>query len=155
MNAAQQNIIDDSVWIVLWFDPRRVDRNVGVHGVFDDEETARQEVAAMNYATLATPSIVYHAVNYIVARKPKNRGLRHDERAVDNLNENAMLTLAASAIAHRICIHQEHDPNNGKVHGCCVVCGDPWPCDTAKRFLNTNTTAFRPDAPAPAKEVTP
>ena len=30
--------------------------------------------------------------------------------------------------AHRACIGSEHDPANGKIHGCCVVCGVYWPC---------------------------
>ena len=33
--------------------------------------------------------------------------------------------------AHRACCGVEHDPANGKLHGCCVVCGVPWPCDYA------------------------
>lgn len=43
--------------------------------------------------------------------------------------------LVAAAIAHRACTGTEHDPLNGKLHGCCVVCGDPWPCTSAARFL--------------------
>ena len=43
--------------------------------------------------------------------------------------------LVAAAIAHRVCIANEHDPMNGKLHGCCVVCGAPWPCESAARFL--------------------
>ena len=43
--------------------------------------------------------------------------------------------LIASAIAHRACCGVEHDPQQGKLHGYCVVCGVPWPCDTAKAFL--------------------
>lgn len=41
----------------------------------------------------------------------------------------------AAAIAHRACCGTEHDPSQGKLHGYCVVCGVPWPCDTAKQFL--------------------
>ena len=59
---------------------------------------------------------------------------------------DTMLTRAAAAIAHRVCIYQEHDPANGKVHGCCVVCGDPWPCETAKQFM--------PNIPISVKETT-
>lgn len=40
-----------------------------------------------------------------------------------------------AALAHRVCCGLEHDPANGKLHGDCVVCGVPWPCDTAKAFL--------------------
>lgn len=41
----------------------------------------------------------------------------------------------AAALAHRACCGTEHDPANGKLHGCCVVCGVPWPCETAQYFL--------------------
>jgi hypothetical protein len=37
----------------------------------------------------------------------------------------------AQLIAHRACCGSEHDPANGKLHGCCVVCGVPWPCSYA------------------------
>jgi hypothetical protein len=37
----------------------------------------------------------------------------------------------AQMIAHRACIGLEHDPVNGKLHGYCVVCGVPWPCEYA------------------------
>ena len=42
----------------------------------------------------------------------------------------------ASAIAHRACCGTEHNPAEGKLHGYCVVCGVPWPCKTAERFLS-------------------
>lgn len=31
--------------------------------------------------------------------------------------------------AHRACHAAEHDPLHGKIHGYCVVCGVPFPCD--------------------------
>lgn len=37
----------------------------------------------------------------------------------------------AQLIAHRACCGTEHDPLNGKLHGYCVVCGVPWPCEYA------------------------
>lgn len=37
----------------------------------------------------------------------------------------------AQLIAHRACCGTEHDPANGKLHGYCVVCGVPWPCEYA------------------------
>lgn len=43
----------------------------------------------------------------------------------------------AAALAHRACCGSEHDLANGKLHGYCVVCGVPWPCDTAKYFLRS------------------
>lgn len=36
-------------------------------------------------------------------------------------------------LAHRACGSEEHDPQNGKIHGCCVVCLVPWPCEFAER----------------------
>jgi hypothetical protein len=44
--------------------------------------------------------------------------------------------MIAAAIAHRACHSAEHDPENGKIHGYCIVCGVPWPCDTARSFLS-------------------
>jgi hypothetical protein len=32
-------------------------------------------------------------------------------------------------IAHRACHSAEHDPLNGRIHGYCMVCGIPWPCE--------------------------
>jgi len=43
--------------------------------------------------------------------------------------------LTASALAHRACIGAEHNPEQGRLHGYCVVCGVPWPCETASFFL--------------------
>ena len=37
----------------------------------------------------------------------------------------------AQLIAHRAVHAAEHDPANGKLHGFCLVCGVPWPCDVA------------------------
>ena len=33
--------------------------------------------------------------------------------------------------AHRVCGNEEHDPENGKTSGFCVVCLTPWPCEIA------------------------
>jgi hypothetical protein len=43
----------------------------------------------------------------------------------------ADLERIAQLIAHRACCGAEHDPQNGKLHGHCVVCGVPWPCEYA------------------------
>jgi hypothetical protein len=45
----------------------------------------------------------------------------------------------AAALAHRVCCGTEHDPSNGKLHGYCVVCGVPWPCETAQSYLRRPT----------------
>jgi len=37
----------------------------------------------------------------------------------------------AQLIAHRACHSAEHDPSKGLLHGYCIVCGVPWPCDYA------------------------
>lgn len=38
----------------------------------------------------------------------------------------------AQLTAHRACCGSEHDPATGKLHGYCVVCGVPWPCEITK-----------------------
>jgi hypothetical protein len=50
--------------------------------------------------------------------------------------EKELMILIASATAHRACCGCEHDPENGKLHGYCIVCGVPWPCETAQMFIN-------------------
>lgn len=42
----------------------------------------------------------------------------------------------AAATAHRACLGVEHAPENGRVHGDCIVCGVPWPCETASKYLS-------------------
>lgn len=59
--------------------------------------------------------------------------LRHPAPGAEAMREAAELLAAAQA--HRACCGSEHDPASGKLHGYCVVCGVPWPCDSAKRFL--------------------
>lgn len=36
-------------------------------------------------------------------------------------------------VGHRACLGVEHDPENGKIHGLCVICGVPFPCDLISR----------------------
>lgn len=45
--------------------------------------------------------------------------------------ENRIGERAAVLIAHRACCGTEHNPLEGKLHGYCVVCGVPWPCEYA------------------------
>ncbi len=42
-----------------------------------------------------------------------------------------LIERTAQLLAHRACIGLEHDPQNGKLHGYCVVCGVEWPCEYA------------------------
>lgn len=49
---------------------------------------------------------------------------------MDNM-DSQLIERIAQIIAHRVCIAAEHDPGNGKMHGCCVVCAEPWPCEYA------------------------
>lgn len=41
----------------------------------------------------------------------------------------------AAVLGHRACGSAEHDPLSGKIHGYCIVCQIPWPCETAQAFL--------------------
>lgn len=47
----------------------------------------------------------------------------------------------AAAQAHRVCGSAEHDPQQGKLHGYCVVCLIPWPCETAQVFMRSKQNA--------------
>jgi len=56
--------------------------------------------------------------------------IESDHRRLDALAEDVAHWTGLYA-AHRGCTGTEHDPENGKLHGYCVVCGVPWPCDVA------------------------
>ena len=46
----------------------------------------------------------------------------------------AMLTdgeRVAQLTAHRATHAAEHNPSQGRIHGYCIVCGVPWPCEYA------------------------
>ncbi len=45
--------------------------------------------------------------------------------------QNSLIERIAQLTAHRVCCGAEHDPSQGKLHGCCVICGVPWPCEYA------------------------
>lgn len=49
----------------------------------------------------------------------------------------------AQMMAHRVCHAVEHNPLIGMLHGCCVVCGEAWPC------------AYAGPAPIPAEPEKP
>lgn len=51
----------------------------------------------------------------------------------------------AAALAHRACGSTEHDPQQGKLHGCCVVCLVPWPCETAQAFMRKPSLPGNPE----------
>lgn len=44
---------------------------------------------------------------------------------------NILQERIAQITAHRACCGGEHDVTQGKLHGYCVVCGVPWPCEYA------------------------
>jgi hypothetical protein len=70
--------------------------------------------------------------------------LAESQRRVAAL-EGAQGERVAQLVAHRACLGTEHDPASGKIHGYCVVCGVPWPCDIAKPVVASTPTA--PAAP--------
>ena len=43
----------------------------------------------------------------------------------------ALVERVAQITAHRVCTGTEHDTDNGKIHGSCIVCGTLWPCEWA------------------------
>lgn len=54
--------------------------------------------------------------------------LHERDAALAQVGELERAADAAVLTAHRVCIGLEHDPQNGKLHGYCIVCGVPWPC---------------------------
>lgn len=50
------------------------------------------------------------------------------DRLQSNDTNSRLIERTAQIIAHRACCGSEHNPDIGKLHGCCVVCGIPWPC---------------------------
>lgn len=68
----------------------------------------------------------------------------------------------AQLTAHRVCCGTDHDPLNGKLHGYCIVCGVPWPCEYAGRPPAYSDCGGEPrrvsgmdQIRVPAREVTP
>lgn len=55
--------------------------------------------------------------------------------------------------AHRACHNAEHDPINGKIHGYCIVCGTPWPCEYSKPDLLSAALARAEQAEGERDEV--
>ena len=48
------------------------------------------------------------------------------------MNKQALFSeRVAQLTAHRACHSAEHDPLHGRIHGWCLVCGVPWPCNYA------------------------
>lgn len=50
-------------------------------------------------------------------------------------SQNEINVLIASCTSHRACHSAEHNPEEGRIHGYCIVCGVPWPCEPAKKFM--------------------
>jgi len=71
----------------------------------------------------------------IETREVSNTSVKDATSEVQSPCNSSLSVLIASAAAHRACCGAEHDPKNGKLHGYCVVCGVPWPCETARRYL--------------------
>ena len=61
----------------------------------------------------------------------KARSLLSAEKATGTAKDEVLRERIAQITAHRACCGSEHDIPNGKIHGYCVVCGVPWPCDYA------------------------
>lgn len=48
-----------------------------------------------------------------------------------------MVAVGATILAHRTVTDAEHDPSIGRFHGNCMVCAEPWPCDTAGQLIRS------------------
>ena len=71
---------------------------------------------------------------YFIPPKDENERIADLERQLAEKQDEQM-KMTSAAIAHRACCGTEHAPMEGKLHGYCVVCGVPWPCETASAFL--------------------
>jgi len=60
--------------------------------------------------------------------KKENVRLRRELAGQDKV-ELDINERVAQITAHRACCGTEHDPAHGKFHGCCIVCGVPFPCE--------------------------
>lgn len=59
------------------------------------------------------------------------------------MNNIVLSERIAQIAAHRACCGTEHNPAEGKLHGYCVVCGVPWPCDYAGKLPALESSAIR------------
>lgn len=103
-SARPQTVAEPMAWLVYVHTPEHEYR------VFT--ERARAEDVADDHGVEALPLYLREAAS----ARPQ---------------EGALLERTAQLLAHRGCCGTEHDPTNGKLHGCCVVCGVPWPCEYA------------------------
>lgn len=67
----------------------------------------------------------FAVVEWFYAASERDRKLAEAKCADKVVERSAQLS------AHRVCIGLEHNPTEGKLHGYCVVCGAPWPCEYA------------------------
>lgn len=74
------------------------------------------------------------------------RNATQSEKATDQTTKSSRPDRLVSALAHRACHSAEHNPKEGRLHGYCIICGVPWPCETAKQF------AVKEPAPQPEIE---
>ena len=75
----------------------------------------------------AQPDLLADAVNEIASLRAMLEDAR-EEGAMTMASGEELIERTAQLIAHRCCIGAEHNPQQGKLHGFCIVCGEPWPC---------------------------
>jgi hypothetical protein len=89
---------------------------------------ARGYCSEKNSGKTVDPDLIEAMAEEILLLYTKNQGSLEG----DYQNNISLIERTAQLIAHRACCGSEHDPANGKLHGYCVVCGVPWPCEYAK-----------------------
>jgi len=109
--------------------------------IFWDAEDDNEWEKVAAFSNACTPELIIALCDELDKAQARVTVL---ERAIDAIRKAAskgearrIAIQVSAATAHRACCGTEHDPANGKLHGYCVVCGVPWPCDTAKAFLIT------------------
>ena len=93
--------------------------------LFDPWENFRQELQPRGHVTGRMPQDWY---DWSYEWTEKQEG-------INTMDERGLQIKLAACLAHRSCLNEEQDPQNGKLAGFCVVCGVLWPCETAEAFI--------------------
>lgn len=97
--------------------------------------TIRQQAEEIALWKERTETAERHLLAAEASERAKQKYIEKQVEEIAKLRQSITLGViekTAQFAAHRVCCGTEHDPLNGKLHGYCVVCGVPWPCEFAK-----------------------
>lgn len=107
------------------------------------KELAKQLVKHLR--TMGAANLVIPISHYEVSISPEGtqeatKRLTVEVAELRKDSADRLLTKIAACTAHRACRGCEDDQANGKLHGYCIVCGVPWPCEVAQSFIDVAMT---------------